>query len=197
MIMQRVQIAWCSALLPLLKPFVPSGTVYELYFNPFCIALMIHYHWDLLFRKSWQHVSDSEYFIPLVIPTWATLSTYFLWYATILTTRLHRFMVFIPLAALTLQPFKALLPPIISRMSRLGLSCHDILQSLTSRQRYNLQALPSEAHIRLVRLRGFLFWRDIQILAYLLDACPAFEAISYTWDGQAQQVLSLKIVAAC
>ncbi|KAH7232790.1 heterokaryon incompatibility protein-domain-containing protein, partial [Fusarium tricinctum] len=45
--------------------------------------------------------------------------------------------------------------------------------------------LPSQAHIRLVRLQGFLFWHRIQILSYPLNTCPAFEAISYTWDGQA------------
>ncbi|KAH7175066.1 heterokaryon incompatibility protein-domain-containing protein, partial [Fusarium flagelliforme] len=58
-------------------------------------------------------------------------------------------------------------------------------QSVTSQEMYNYQALPSQAHIRLVRLRGLLFWQRIQILSYPLDACPAFEAISYTWDGQA------------
>ncbi|CVL05446.1 uncharacterized protein FMAN_10734 [Fusarium mangiferae] len=187
MTFQQVKTSWFSLLILCLELSVSSGIVHEAYFYHFYFALLIHIRLNPLLASLWKDVSESKEFIPVVNPTWPILLTYFLWYAAILAVPLNRMEVFVPVAglvALLLQPLITLLPPKISRLSRSGFSFYDTCHCITSRQPYNHQALPSEAHIRLVTLRGFLFWRDVQILAYPLNACPTYEAISYTWDNQ-------------
>ncbi|KAI1015944.1 hypothetical protein LB504_009202 [Fusarium proliferatum] len=177
---QRVEISYLANLVFLLQPLVPSGTAYEPYLSTFFFTLSTCTHLTSHLDSLWKSYSGSKECIPLVIPTWSIVSIYFLWWATIVTWMSSDHMPvsvqMACLAVLILRPLIAYLPTLISQLWR--------QPYFTTRQPYDHQALPSEAHIRLVRLRGFLLWRDFQILAHPLKACPAYDAISYTWDDQ-------------
>lgn len=170
---------------------MPAGYVvdwvsnYEIYFWRLVVAVCIQLSWRVYVRARFPKVDSYDNFIPVIIPLWATPSVSTLWYITMLAQPREDGLGLIR-SFFTLQVANVFLSSVISRIPKLSLLCHDILQSLTSRRSYNYQALPDEAHIRLVRLQGFLFWRRFQILSYPLDKCPPFDAISYTWDGQDQ-----------
>ncbi|KFG84846.1 HET domain protein [Metarhizium anisopliae] len=49
--------------------------------------------------------------------------------------------------------------------------------------RYEYSALPQH-HVRLVRINGPFCRHKFQLLQFPLQDCPAYDAVSYTWDGQ-------------
>ena len=123
-------------------------------------------------------------FIPIIIPFWTSVATHSLRCIALLAVFQAPAAAVQTLSLLVIAATNAFLPPIISRIPKPSLFYHDILPALTYLRSYEYQALPDEAHIRLVRLEGFLSWRRIRILSYPLEKCPPFDAISYTWDGQ-------------
>ncbi|KAM5527967.1 hypothetical protein FOXYSP1_19841 [Fusarium oxysporum f. sp. phaseoli] len=171
------------AMLTLSCQFIDFNLCHQIHFQRLLLPLAIHLLWYPQVSAPWRLSAYSDDFIPCVIPAWATLLASILWYIGVMARPSESYPSLL-LQVLALQAIKVLLPPVIPRILRLGLLCHDILQSLTSRQLYNYQTLPDEGYIRLVRLQGLLFWRRIQLLSYPLDKCPPFEAISYTWDAQ-------------
>jgi hypothetical protein len=65
---------------------VMSDSPYKFYLHRFVSAIIVHAYWKLLFYRSWHQAASSDNFILLVVPSYVTLS---LWYIMMLTITLR------------------------------------------------------------------------------------------------------------